>query len=90
MGRVRTYLLTIPRRDFINRAEWSYFIDAISPLVADKDDLPHICSYMYSGAEYFVTTNRKLTQMKIKDKVNIISPRDFLSMIGGEVLDSEW
>ena len=90
VGRVRTYLLTISRRDYINRAEWSYFVDAMSPLVADKDDLPHICSYISGGAEYFVTTNRKLTQMKIKEKVNFISPKDFLSMIGGEVLDSEW
>ena len=90
VGRIRTYLLTIPHREYISRAEWSYLVSELSPLVADKDDLPHICSYMASGAEYFVTTNRRLTQMKIKDKVNFISPKDFLIKIGINELDSEW
>ena len=90
VGRVRTYLLTIPHRDFINRAEWSYFVSELSPFVADKDDLPHICSYMAGGADYFVTTNRRLTQMKINDKVNFLSPKEFLSGICVNELDSEW
>ena len=90
VGRIRTYLLTIPNREYISRAEWSYLVSELSPLVADKDDLPHICSYMASGAEYFVTTNRRLTQMKIKDKVNFISPKDFMAKIGINELDSEW
>jgi predicted nucleic acid-binding protein len=88
--RVRTYLLTVPHRDYISRAEWCYFLDELSPLVADKDDLPHVCSYVSGGAEYFVTTNRKLTQMKIRNRVNFISPKDFLSKLGMDCLEAEW
>jgi hypothetical protein len=58
--------------------------------VADKDDLPHVCSYVSGGAEYFVTTNRKLTQMKIRNMVNFISPKDFLSELGLDCLETEW
>ncbi|MCK4266892.1 MAG: hypothetical protein KAX31_06395 [Thermoplasmata archaeon] len=90
LGLIRTYLLTIPHREFINKAEWSYFIERVSEDVDDDDDLPHICGYIAGGAEYFVTTNRKLTQMNIKDKVNFISPRKFLEKIGAEFVDSEW
>jgi predicted nucleic acid-binding protein len=82
VGLVRTYLLTIPNREFINKAEWSYFLDKVKDEVADKDDLPHICSYFAGSADYFVTANRRLTQMKIRDKVKFLSPDDFLVRIG--------
>jgi len=83
VGLVRTYLLTVPNREFVSKAEWSYFLDKVRDDVADRDDLPHICSYFAGGAEYFVTTNRRLTQMKIRGKVNFLSPEEFLMLIGG-------
>jgi predicted nucleic acid-binding protein len=83
VGLVRTYLLTLPCREFVNKAEWSYFLLKVKDDVADRDDLPHICSYFAGGAEYFVTTNRRLTQMKIRGKVNFLSPEEFLRVIGG-------
>jgi len=32
--------------------------------VADIDDIPHIVAYFSGRCEFFVTENRKLTQMK--------------------------
>lgn len=82
VGLVRTYLLTLPNREFVNKAEWSYFMDKVKDDVADRDDLPHICSHFAGGAEYFITTNRRLTRMKIKGKVCFLSPEEFLAKIG--------
>lgn len=89
VGHVRTYLLTIPRHEFISKAEWSYFLDTFQEDVGDKDDLPHVCSYAAGGADYFITTNRRLTQMKIKDRVKFLSPEEFLSMMGEDFLGIE-
>ena len=50
-------------------------------LVDDKDDLPHICSYFAGNCEYFVTTNRRLAQMKIKNQVNFITPKKFVEIL---------
>jgi hypothetical protein len=50
-------------------------------LVDDKDDLPHICSYFAGKCDYFITTNRRLTQMKIRNKVNFISPKKFIEKL---------
>ncbi len=55
--------------------------------VDDEDDLPHINAYFAAGCDYFITVNRRLTQMKIKDKVNFISPKRFLVELGIEPLD---
>ncbi len=56
-------------------------------LVNDEDDLPHINAYFAAECDYFITVNRRLTQMKIKDKVNFISPKRFLVELGLEPLD---
>jgi hypothetical protein len=50
-------------------------------VVSDKDDLPHICSYKAKKCKYFITTNRKLTQDKIKEMVNFYNPKDFLEKV---------
>jgi predicted nucleic acid-binding protein len=82
VGKVREYLLSIPRIEFINKFEWSLLMNKFQPIVEDKDDLPHICSYFSGNCDYFVTVNRKLTQEKIRKKVNFISPKKFVEMLG--------
>ena len=58
-------------------------------LVDDEDDLPHINAYFASECDYFVTTNRRSTRMKIKDKINFITPKRFLIELGLEPLDTK-
>ena len=82
VGKVRSYLLSIPRTEIINKFEWSLQIDKYHSIVGDKDDLPHICSYMIGNCDYFITVNRKLTQDKIKEDVNFISPKKFIEKLG--------
>jgi len=54
-----------------------------SSSVTDIDDLPHICAYFAANCNYFVTANRRLTQMKIKDIVNFKSPKAFVKEVLG-------
>jgi putative PIN family toxin of toxin-antitoxin system len=82
VGKVRSYLLSIPRTEYINKYEWSLLVEKYHPIVDDKDDLPHICSYLTGSCDYFVTVNRKLTQEKIKEKVNFITPKEFIEKLG--------
>jgi putative PIN family toxin of toxin-antitoxin system len=82
VSKVREYLLSIPRTDFINKFEWSLLKNKLNSIVNDKDDLPHICSYLINNCDYFITVNRKLTQEKIKEKVNFITPKKFVEQLG--------
>ena len=77
-SKVRLYMMSLPVSEIVNDFEWSVFIDDWKNLVADIDDLPHICSYFAGEAEYFVTANRKLTQMKIKEHVVFKSAKEFI------------
>jgi len=75
------YLQTLPEREFITKYDWSLFVKDVSPLIQDNDDIPHICSYICSDSQYFVTTNRRLAQMQVSDIVNFIDPKAFLEKL---------
>lgn len=84
----RKFLLSLPTKEIIHKNKWSKLVDKYLELVADIDDLPHICSYIHSGADFFVTTNRRLTKMKIKDYVNFSSPKNFVKKLGLKTVDA--
>ena len=66
-SKMRLLMISIPYTDIAVKHEWQIFIKRYKEMVSDIDDLPHICSYLVKDCDYFVTTNRRLTQMKIKD-----------------------
>ncbi|MBC2698511.1 MAG: hypothetical protein HF976_11525 [ANME-2 cluster archaeon] len=76
---VRLYMMSIPSSEMVNDFEWNVFIDDWKYFIADIDDLPHICSYFAGEAEYFVTANRRLTEMKIKEHVKFMSSKEFIN-----------
>lgn len=76
-------MMSLPYSEIIHDFEWSVFINDWKNSVADSDDLPHICSYFAGEAEYFVTANRRLTEMKIKDYVKFISAKEFIEDVCG-------
>ena len=78
VGGVRNYMLSIPMRESVHRNEWGLFVDDLKNEVKDIDDLPHICSYIAGNCDYFITTNRKLTQEAVKKIVNFKIPQEFL------------
>ena len=88
VGKVREYLISVPRTEFINKFEWSLLVSKFNSIVDDKDDLPHICSYFIGNCDYFITINRKLTQQKIKEKVKFISPKKFVEKLGLKSLNT--
>jgi hypothetical protein len=56
--------------------------------VADRSDLPHIHAYLAAGCDRFVTVNRRLTRMAIRDVVAFRSPREFLEDLGLPTVDT--
>ena len=80
---VRLYMMSLPSSELINDFEWSVFVDEWKSFVGDIDDLSHICSYFAGEVEYFVTANRRLTQMKIKEHVNFMSDKKFIEEVCG-------
>ena len=49
--------------------------------IKDKDDLPHVVAYLISKSDYFVTTNRRLTQMEMPEAVEFMTPREFIEHV---------
>ncbi|MEE8168647.1 MAG: PIN domain-containing protein [Candidatus Hydrothermarchaeales archaeon] len=82
---VRELILSVPGIKVVKYSDIKPLIEKYSSFVTDIDDVPHICAYFISHADFFVTNNRKLTQMKIKDKVEFLSPKEFIE----KVLDSK-
>ncbi|UCE73164.1 MAG: PIN domain-containing protein [Methanomassiliicoccales archaeon] len=86
---MRTLIWTMQGLNIVRKEEIDAIGDRYRELVDDEDDLPHINAYFASECNYFVTTNRRLTQMRIKKKVNFIFPRDFLIELDLEFLDKK-
>ena len=86
---MQIFIWSIQGLTVIQKKEIDQLIDKFIDLVDDKDDLPHICSYFAGNCDYFVTTNRRLTQMKIKSKVNFISPKKFIEKLNLKSIDTK-
>ena len=84
----RLLMLSIPHIEVISKFEWGLFIQQYTKYVRDIDDLPHICSYFAGDASRFVTTNRRLTQMKVHQFVEFRTPKGLLDELGYECLDT--
>lgn len=88
-SKLRYSVEQIPNKKKIYVFDHGAVFQEFSKIVVDKNDLPHICSYVVAGAEYFVTTNRKLTQEKVKSRINFITPKKFIELLGLESFDTE-
>lgn len=75
---MRTLIWTMQGLNIVRKEEIDEIGDMYHKMVDDEDDLPHINAYIASNCSHFVTINRRLTQMRIKEKVNFVSPKDFL------------
>jgi hypothetical protein len=80
-GRVRFYMVSLPKRELIHSSEWSLLLPTWDGFIDDKKDVPHICSYFVGECDYFVTTNRKLTRMKIHPYVSFQSPEECVKIL---------
>lgn len=81
-GKARLFMLSVPERKLIPCSEWSLLIPRWKALIDDKADIPHICSYFAGDCDSFVTTNRKLTKMRIGAHVPFRTPEEFARLIG--------
>ena len=86
---MRTLIWTMQGINIVRKEEIDTIEDKYRDLVDDEDDLPHVNAYFTSKCDYFVTTNRRLTQMKIKNKMNFISPKRFLIELDLKPLDKK-
>ena len=86
---MRTLIWTLQGLYVVSKEEIDEIKDEYHNLVDDEDDIPHINAYFASQCDFFVTTNRRLVQMKIKKSVNFISPKSFLTELDLESLDTK-
>jgi predicted nucleic acid-binding protein len=80
---MRFNILTLPNLTYVSRDEITRVMRDFDDLVADKSDLPHICAYLIGECDYFITSNRRLTRQRIREKVNFFSPFDFVQEVLG-------
>ncbi len=77
------YIWSLPDIIVVQREQFRKYGKQYSDLVTDIDDLPHIYAYFEGECDYFVTTNRRLTQMKIRESVSFRSPKEFVEKVLG-------
>ena len=74
--------------EFAQKEEIDALEGLYSDLITDTDDVPHIHAYLARECDYFVTTDRRLIEMKINEKVNFKSPKSFLQILGVKGYDT--
>jgi predicted nucleic acid-binding protein len=77
-GSMRELIFSIPGLMVVEDSDIKDTLDDYKGLVTDMDDIPHIAAYFQARCDVFVTLNRRLTQMKIKDRVSFKTPDEFL------------
>ena len=85
---MRTLIWTIQGINVVRKEAIDSIGDMYRELVDDEDDLPPINAYFAAKCDFFVTTNRRLAQMKIKNSVKFISPKGFLRELDLMPLDT--
>ncbi len=78
-GKMRQMIMSISQLEIVKIKELN--LEEFKPLVADADDIPHIAACIHAMCDVFVTANRRLSGMKIKDRVTFKSPDEFLKEI---------
>ncbi|MDI6639573.1 MAG: hypothetical protein QMD78_01985 [Methanocellales archaeon] len=77
-GLIRLNVITLPNIEIVSKERIKALLSRYQSYVADRDDLPHICGYFAADCECFVTVNRHLTEMKIKELVCFKTPKEFV------------
>ncbi|HDN65676.1 MAG TPA: PIN domain-containing protein [Methanosarcinales archaeon] len=81
-GWMFAFIWSIHGIQFVQKEEIDALKGLYSDLITDMDDVPHIHAYFARECDYFVTTDRRLMEMKINEKVNFKNPKSFLRIIG--------
>lgn len=87
-GWMFAFIWSIHGIQFVQKEEIDALKGLYSNLIADVDDAPHIHAYLAYECDYFVTTDQRLTEMKINEKVNFRSPKSFLQILGVKGYDT--
>jgi len=86
---MQIFIWSIQGLTVIQKKEIDQLREKYVDLVDDNDDVPHICSYFAENCDYFVTANRRLTQMRIKNQVNFITPKKFVEKLKLKSIDTK-
>ena len=81
-GWMFAFIWSIHGIQFVQKEEIDALKGLYSDLIPDTDDVLHIHAYLAYECDYFVTTDRRLIEMKINEKVNFRSPKSFLQILG--------
>ena len=87
-SRLRYFMWTLPGLEVVTTDRLRSWRGRYEERVKDRSDLPHVQSYFAAGCDRFVTVNRRLTQMAIREEVSFRTPRAFLEELGLPTVDS--
>jgi len=65
----------------IPRTKYHHKLKEAESLVAHKKDIPILAAVLFTEPDYFLTGDEHFFTDKIKEKVNVITARDFLEKI---------
>ena len=85
---LRYFMWTLPRLEVVTAERLQAQQRRYEDRVADPSDLPHIQAYFAAECTRFVTVNRRLTRMAIREVVAFRTPGEFLEELGLPVVET--
>ncbi|HKZ63812.1 MAG TPA: PIN domain-containing protein [Thermoplasmata archaeon] len=85
---LRYFMWTLPGLEVVTSDRLQALQGRYGDRVADPSDLPHVQAYFAAECDRFVTVNRRLTRMAIREVVAFRTPREFLEELGRPVVET--
>lgn len=85
---LRYFMWTLPGLEVVTADRLESLRGEYGDRVADPSDLPHVRAYLAAECDRFVTVNRRLTRMAIREVVVFRSPRELLEELGLPVVET--
>jgi len=68
----------------IPRAKYNHKIKEAKKLIRHKKDVPILAAVLYAKPDYFLTGDGHFDEDRIKDKISVMSAKEFLAFIRNE------
>ena len=85
---LRYFMWTLPGLEVVTAERLEAQQRRYEDRVADPSDLPHVRAYSAAECSRFVTVNRRLTRMAIREVVAFRAPRQLLEELGLPVVET--
>jgi len=86
---LRYFMWTLPGLEVVTQDRIQAHERRYADRVSDPSDLPHIQAFFAAKCDRFVTVNRRLSRMTIREVVAFRSPQEFPEELGLHVMKSQ-